>query len=90
MKMNKILNKKRETRSGEFILNNTDQMNKSDRHNAINKDYNKISKDRNTSTNNKIVSNFKSNPPTIQKIVIDFKKRVKNISIDGSDFKRKQ
>jgi hypothetical protein len=90
MKITKIFNKKKESRSREFSLNNTDQTNKSEHYDTTT-EFNKISNpNRNLSTNNKIVSNFKSNPQTIQKIVINFDKRLKNISIDGSNFKREK
>lgn len=80
--MTKIFNNKKDTKSREISLNHTNRTDKSDNYDNSKKESN------NTSNNmmnlNTIVTNLKSNPPIIQKVVIDFNKRLKNLSIDSN------
>ena len=78
-----IFQKRKDTRSREISLNNTNRTNRSDNLDNNKKESNNTSKNDHSQTNIKtIVSNLKSNLPIIQKVVIDFNKRMKNLSID--------
>lgn len=91
VKINKIFNKKKGTRSREISLNNTNQTDKSEHYETNKKETNNIFNLNNMmSTRNKLAANLKTNPPIIQKVVIDFNKRVKNLSIDGGNLKQEK